>query len=504
MTDHLVETLAPSLTASSARRWRGGGAVARHRTARAAGDGAHRAGPVLHQPVDAAGVPAGASARRRLRHRRRRRQPLPRPQRRYRRQRHRPLPPRRSGRHRGSGPQPAPLLLQRLLPPDLRRAVRAVGPVGPVRRRTGARVPRELRHRGRRRRAQAGSLPHQTPSHRGVPRWVPRPHARVALAHGQQGALSGRLRPIAARRAPRALRAGGAGSAADAGVQAPRGPWGGRRHRRGAGHGRGRLPPRSGRVPGRAAVAVRRARHPARGRRGPVRRRPHRALLEHRARRRRARRRPGGQGPGQRSAPGSDHRPGRSHDVAAGHARLDLRRQPRRLRGGAGHHRPRGTRVARQRGGDGRAAPVRPPGGGCSPAAADRGAWAGPDGRPRLPGPRRRRWPWSWRRSGGGCWSSRAASAPSASPRRWSSGPTRSTPPWPAWRRRWRPSLGPSAPLLRRIAGESPRANCPLWIAGKRVPWITLRRTWSVGVGIRQALAARRGGGHAPCGQRCR
>src|SRR3989304_5426660 len=77
------------------------------------------------------------------------------------------------------------------------------------------------------------------------------------------------------------------GDAARGGAPGGAGP----RHLRGAGPGRGRVPPGPGRLPAWPPRAVRRARDPARGRRGPDRLRPDRPGVGLRARRRRPRRR---------------------------------------------------------------------------------------------------------------------------------------------------------------------------------------------------------------------
>ena len=190
---------------------------------------------------------------------------------------------------------------------------------GPVRRRAGAGLPVQLGHRGGGGRHQAGPLPDPPPAHRGLPRRVPRPHPRLALADGQQGALPGRLRPAAAGRPARPLRHGRPRPAAGPGLQAPGQPrtrwrpsWSSRSRARAA-----TSPRRPGFLAG-LRDAVRRARDPAGGRRDPERRRPDRAVLGHRARRRGAGRGAGRQGPGQRPAPRRHHRPGRADDLASG------------------------------------------------------------------------------------------------------------------------------------------------------------------------------------------
>ena len=101
--------------------------------------------------------------------------------------------------------------------------------------------------------------------------------------------------------------------------------------------GRGRVHRHAARLPGAAARALPRARDPLRRRRGAVRRRPHRAGLGDRALRRRAGPARLGQVARRRAAAGRGHRPRRADGRARGRrARRHVRREPGRLRGGAG------------------------------------------------------------------------------------------------------------------------------------------------------------------------
>ena len=108
----------------------------------------------------------------------------------------------------------------------------------------------------------------------------------------------------------------------------------GRRDPDRAGPGRGRLLPGAGRVPARAARAVRRARDPADRRRGPVGLRPDGRDVGVRARGDRPRRRVRREGDRQRPAAVGDRDPARARRaLGPRRARLDVRRQPGRLRG---------------------------------------------------------------------------------------------------------------------------------------------------------------------------
>ena len=139
-----------------------------------------------------------------LRARRCRRQPLPRLQRRHRRRRGRPRPPHGQRRDPRPGRRRPPLLLERLLPPGLRRRRRAPRRARAVRRsRSG--LPLQLGHRGGRGRPQAGPLPHRPLQRDRLPRRVPRPLARLAVAHRQQGPPARRLRDHRPRQLPRSV-----------------------------------------------------------------------------------------------------------------------------------------------------------------------------------------------------------------------------------------------------------------------------------------------------------
>ena len=115
--------------------------------------------------------------------------------------------------------------------------------LGPVRRRTGARVPRQLRHRGRRGRASS---------------WLATTPAATTSWPSSAGSTAGpsarcRSRPARRTTGPASARCcpgvhhvpygpAGLDQLQAQAVQAPRGPGGGRGHRRRAGPGRGRLP----------------------------------------------------------------------------------------------------------------------------------------------------------------------------------------------------------------------------------------------------------------------
>ena len=118
----------------------------------------------------------------------------------------------------------------------------------------------------------------------------------------------------------------------------PAGRGGGHLHR--AGPGRGRLPRRPAGVPARPARPVRPARHPVRRRRGAERHGPDRQDVRRRARRGRAGHHLPGEGHRERTAARGDHRQGRRHGLAARQPRQHVRRQPGRLPGGPGDHRP--------------------------------------------------------------------------------------------------------------------------------------------------------------------
>ena len=129
-------------------------------------------------------------------------------------------------------------------------------------------------------------------------------------------------------------------------LRAARRPGRGGGDRRRADPGRGRLRrPAAGLARG-AAGAVRPARHPARRRRGAERDRAHGPDVGGRARGRRAGHRGRGQGDRERDAARGDARARGGRDLDAGDARLDIRRQPGRVRGGARDAAARGGTVS--------------------------------------------------------------------------------------------------------------------------------------------------------------
>ena len=106
------------------------------------------------------------------------------------------------------------------------------------------------------------------------------------------------------------------------------------RHPGRADPGRGRHQPAAGRLPRRAARAVRPAQAAADLRRGADRHGPHRQVVRPPALGRRAGRRDAGQGAGRRRRAGrADRQAGGRREAQARHARGDVRRQPARLPG---------------------------------------------------------------------------------------------------------------------------------------------------------------------------
>ena len=221
--------------------------------------------------------------------------------------------------------------------PDARRHVPGPARLGPV---------PQLGLGDHRRRAQARPPGHRAARDHRVPRRVPRPDVRRDERHHVEPQLPDRLRAAPAGRLLRAVpgdlprvrrRRGGRD-----GVE-PRDPavaaghdhrplaGGGDPHR--ARPGRGRLLPGAGRVHARAAGAVRRARDPADRRRGAVGLRPDGRDVGVRARGDRPRRRVRGEGDRQRPAAVGDRDPARARRaVGSRRARVDVRRQPGRLR----------------------------------------------------------------------------------------------------------------------------------------------------------------------------
>ena len=287
----------------------------------------------------------------------RRRQPLPRLQRRHRRRRRRPRPPRGQRRDPRPGRRRPALLLERLLPPGLRRRVRAA-------RRARRRCPTprvflcQLGHRGGRGRPQAGPPPHRPAQRHRLPRRVPRPLAGQPVADRQQGPPAGRLRHRHARQLPRPVRrpvrrrrrspAPTTSSRSCSRKLTDPSRRGGDLRR--ADPGRGRLHRAAGRVaaPTCGGCATSTASCSSSTRCSPASGAPGTMwACEH-----------DGVEPdimciGKGLASGlplagivarSD-----GHGLGAGRPRLDVRRQPRRLRRRAGHARPRRARAGRQR-----------------------------------------------------------------------------------------------------------------------------------------------------------
>ena len=335
-----------------ARHLRAGPAHAATRTDRA---GDHRPRRGRDQPVADPGLPPRRPAGPGLRDRGRRRQPLPRLQRRHRRRRCRSRPSRRQRRDPRPGRRRPALLLERLLPARATPTCASAWPPSP-------RWP----------------MPGSSSSNSGTEAVeaalkLARHHTRRPNVIAFLGAFHGRSLGSLSLTASKARQRAGFGIVTPGSLHAPyfdpyddaaltrRGV-----HRRGpvqaphrperrcgdlrrADPGRGRVHRATGRLAGRPADAVRRARHPARARRGAVRRRPHRHDVGGRARRCRARHHVHRQGPGQRAAPRRHRRPVRRHGLGAGRSRLDVRRQPGGLRRCAGHARPRRVGAGRQR-----------------------------------------------------------------------------------------------------------------------------------------------------------
>ena len=112
----------------------------------------------------------------------------------------------------------------RLLPADLPRGLpRAGAHRADLRPRPG--LPRQLRDRGRRGVDQARPVRDQAAVHRRLPRRLPRSDLRLGLADRVEGEVPRRLRAAAARRLPRAVRAGRgprAGSTRSCSTSSPR------------------------------------------------------------------------------------------------------------------------------------------------------------------------------------------------------------------------------------------------------------------------------------------
>ena len=398
------------------------GAPHRHRAARAEGARAHRLRRAPHLAQPAARLPDRAGARRRAGRRGHRRQRLPRLRGRHRRHLDRPRPPRRDRGDHAPGGRPDPLQRLRLLPAHLRagggRARRAS-------RRSAGRRASSWATRAPRRSRPPSSWRATTPAaSTSSPSW--------ARFHGRTyGAVS--------LTASKAKYHAGFGPLLPGVIHVPfgsegldeleqrvfkrlvpaRGIRGG--HRR-AHPGRGRLRRARRRVPASPAADLRRARHPARRRRGPVGRRAHGQDVGHRALGRRARHPVRRQG--HRLGHAASRRMVARADLmswAIGRARLDVRRQS------ASPARPPWRPSSCSRAASSRTRPCAA----SRPSPALRPARAAPprvvvrdvrgkglmigvqfDPRPRPPTPS------SWRPSTAACWCSRPATTSSACRRR--------------------------------------------------------------------------------------
>ena len=211
-------------------------------------------------------------------------------------------------------------------------------------------VLRQLGHGGDRGGDQAVALLHEAAERHRLPRIVPRPLARRAGADVEQVDPAPRLRSADARRLSRAVsrhlslqrqrRRVRRGVALVHPRPDPRPPHRARRSlgdRRRADPGRGRLHRPAAGVPAGAARADEAARDHAGARRSAVRHGTHGEDVRGRALRRHGRHRQHREG--DRLGPAARHhlRARRGHELAAGRAREHVRRQPRRLRGGARH-----------------------------------------------------------------------------------------------------------------------------------------------------------------------
>ncbi len=261
------------------------------------------------------------------------------------------------GGDQGAGRGADPLQRVGLLPADLPRGLQAPGGARADQGRPGPDLSRQLGRRGRGGLDQAGALRDASPVRRRVPRRVPWADLRRRLADRVEGEVPRGVRAAPAGRLPRAVRAGRGpqvvrrGPVRQAGARQR-----GRRDHRRADPGRGRVPRSRGRLPPGPAPDLRRARDPAHRRRDPVRRGADREDVGRRALGRRARHPAVGQGHRVGDAAGRHGRPRRpARVVGRRRARLDLRRQPGRLRGGPRDDRPARGRPHRQRRGARRA-----------------------------------------------------------------------------------------------------------------------------------------------------
>ena len=269
--------------------------------------------------------------------------------------------PRLRHRHRGRGPRPpapgghrggaraARPAVARVQPVlDGADAATRLAPLGAFRRRAG--VLLQLRRRGERGGAEGRAKGDGPAADRRARRRLPRPNDGSALRDRSALEVGGirATRPrVLVREAQRRRVARGR----------RRSRWRPRRD-----HARAR-PRRGRRPPARRLVRRRRrgdrtgARRAPRPRRGPGGARAYRDVLRIRAARHRARPRDAGEGPRERAADRRAARPrGRRGGDRAGGPRLDVRRQPRRVRGGLRRRRGDRRRAPRERHGARRAA----------------------------------------------------------------------------------------------------------------------------------------------------
>ena len=226
---------------------------------------------------------------------------------------------------------------------------------------------RQQRHRGRRDRAQARDARHRAREVHRLLQQLPRPHARLALAHLFEGRAAPRLQAPGARRGARPLperlppslhrradrRRDGQPRRVSTGSRSacsrrPRRPRRSPASSSRACRARAATSPRRSEFLAGPAPHLRRARHHAHRRRGAVRHGPHGQDVRLRPLRPQARHHHAGEGHRVGPADGRVRGARRPDGLEAGRARLDLRRQPRRHRRRAQDDRAARTRAGRQ------------------------------------------------------------------------------------------------------------------------------------------------------------